>query len=350
MPNYLHIPCPNCHHVLRIREQYVGIEVTCMRCNHSFLVQAPSESANDTPTAITAPVDHSECERRLADVTAELNQIRQQLDEAVAESQNRAETIQRLNDECAVQAAKTLEHENLLEQTRQERETALVRIHELEGLHDQNLSANSRHNDELSRIIAERDQAETRARSAEEQLRDLQDQIDEAPTVLDQQACEQKLADLHGELDQLRRELSTAREDNQSQSDTIQRLNDKCAVQTARTHELDSLLAETRQQLDLASAQIQKLEVTLSERAEAESQRNREFGRISAARDQAEARAQEAERALSAPHDQPINAAESANTNATDQRVAELNDQLQRAANDNAALRAMIRGLGISLD
>ena len=107
MPDYFRLPCPNCSHPLRIRQEYVGLRIACKECHHSFVMKAPAPEelprgaatvteTFDLPLLPSQPdssthADRERLESEVASLHEEAMQLRTQLDQARVELANARE-------------------------------------------------------------------------------------------------------------------------------------------------------------------------------------------------------------------------------------------------------------------
>src|SRR5262245_7200523 len=101
MVAYLHIPCPKCKHVLRVRRQYIGIEVTCLRCDESFVVREADDQAASKESASLPPAASDIDQKEMASLKAELNRVREDFARVVSDNTHVAAQLQELNERYA---------------------------------------------------------------------------------------------------------------------------------------------------------------------------------------------------------------------------------------------------------
>jgi predicted Zn finger-like uncharacterized protein len=113
MVEYLRIPCPNCQHVLRVRKQYIGIEVTCTRCDHSFVVQEPTDDVATSPNDAEA-ASRAAYEKQITELKSDLDRVREDFARLASENSHAAEQLQKLTERYSEREAKLSELERSL--------------------------------------------------------------------------------------------------------------------------------------------------------------------------------------------------------------------------------------------
>ena len=83
MVEYLQLSCPNCQRELRVRRQYVGLQVACSHCGRSFAVELPDDARGaatdaESPSYQTASeADRAALERQITELASELEKLRE---------------------------------------------------------------------------------------------------------------------------------------------------------------------------------------------------------------------------------------------------------------------------------
>jgi DNA repair exonuclease SbcCD ATPase subunit len=347
MADYLHIPCPNCKHTLRVRRQYIGIEVTCQRCNRSFIVEAPPE--DNVAEREASAANHEEYEKRIAGLQAELDELRKGQAQFIAA------------------------HESMIEQL----------------------------TTDASNVAAARDQALDRVAALEEQLRTLSSRSDQS-TSKKHQANEARIAGLQTELDELRKTHAASVASHETMNNELVKLNEE---RSAHILKLTSSLSQAEETFQQSEARIQQLAGDVSRQASARDQvqdrvtaleeklqqseervqqlladaarqvaagdqaqehttlfeeklqrseerirqLSDEVARSLAARDQAQEQVALLEEKLRALPAQTVPASGDGELPAKDNRIEKLEEELQQAQSELNAMRELIGGLGISI-
>jgi hypothetical protein len=122
-PYHLRMPCPHCGRVLRIRTEYLGLNVGCKHCHHTFrarqedLLDPPPRAAPPVPAA--DPHGEGQAAGRIQELQRELQHVCSQLTEQVSRHTATLQELQAVEDRFAqaeVRAVELQEHlENLLE-------------------------------------------------------------------------------------------------------------------------------------------------------------------------------------------------------------------------------------------
>ncbi|MBV8269417.1 MAG: hypothetical protein JO252_24095 [Planctomycetaceae bacterium] len=299
-PYHLRMPCPHCGRELRIRNEYLGLNIGCKHCHHTF--RARQEDLLDPlpraapPVPAADPHGEGQAAGRIQELQRELQHVCSQLTEQVSRHTATLQELQAVEDRFAqaeVRAVELQEHlEILLERhlraaaatsesaaTRSERDALRAEVERLRNLvTDVRLDASS---PELLAGSREADQEKEALRAQ------LEAQAADASRRLDHLARQRD--DLADERDRLGAEVQALRFELSARATEADRLG---AERDALAHEAEQLRAR-RVELEQASARSEADLAEIRDRAEAD-RRELQEGRDAQRRDLLE----EAERRL----------------------------------------------------
>jgi chromosome segregation ATPase len=330
MVEYLHIPCPSCRQVLRVRKQYVGIEVTCTRCGQSFLVEAPQDQPAEGATRTTSELSHEACERQIAELKAEIGRVSERFAKVVEENSRAAEQLHRLNEQYSKSESRVLDLERSLAESQEVIRTSesLIKLDSLDALLTENRQESTDPETGLSllpqdirKLRADRERLATAEQSHTQLLEQVRAELEDAKRSLsDVTAAHQaSLEKLQHELDSSRQSWITERQELERQ------IADERSQRVSLEEQLNALKPSTMDNGNLRDECDR-----LARNLEQERQRSREL--------QEELLSVEAAAAASASHEQPAAP-----------QPEESSERLQQALAENDRLRSVIRGLGISV-
>jgi chromosome segregation ATPase len=214
MVDYLRIPCPNCKHLLRVRKQYIGIEVTCTRCSHDFVVQDPGDSASTSDSEAAA------AESREAELKGNLELVRNDFARVVAENARAADQLQQLNERYAEREARLFDLERSLNASQEAMRQSVEYQRELEHV--------------------------------------------KAAATEGREAYEKQIEDLKSELDRARADFARAAADSTQAAEQLQDLTERYTKHEAHLLELQQSLSESQQENRRSSQSRQELEHLIS--------------------------------------------------------------------------------------